>query len=718
MNIIKMDGRKMSFMPNKILKRIKIQSRGLKVSPDLLFQKVIPHIIDGITTTEIDEIIAFKSADLQMEHPDYSLLGGRILMTRQSKIIGVPLEESDLKLDFFAASTFLAKYSMKGSNKEPLEIPSTMFERVCEHLHKGDEENKEKLLIELKSRRGNFSTPVYKNSGIDKRNSLISCNLTTMYDDSREGIQETLDKLSSGSKEGSGIGLLMDPIRSEQSMVSSFNNNAGGIVGVARMVEATMQFYKQGDRSGSCAMYLSTWHKDIEKFLKLTLPIGIEKQRTRDLFSAVVIDDIFMECLIKNEPYYTFCPNDILKNGLKPLQNSFGKEFSETYYKAIELGIGTEVSAKKLWDAIITSQVESGKPYIFYKDNANKRNMQCNIGIINMLNLCAEISQVSKPGYTPQCALASINLGEQDSLKSIANTTKVLTRGLNKVIDVNKWSDIWSKNAGEDQRAIAIGVAGMADFFAKRGISFESQDAKDWNRLIFETMYKAFVEESMAIAIEEGKNYPAYDGSLYSKGETYIEGWSPLAEGKSIPMYNSLGLGLMPTASSAILLSVFEAFGPPDSNAFSRQVGNGEFLVVNRYLIEELIELGLWTQSVKDQLIRDDGSVQNIKELPEEIKYRYKTVWEIPQKALIDLAIIRNKFVDQSQSMNLYFATADYKKISSAQVYAWKNGLKTGVYYTRTKSKQGANKKLSSNTIEVKKPENSLFDCAGGGCGA
>ena len=718
MKIKKMSGKLFPFAPNKILNRIKVQSKGLQVNPDLLFQKVIPHIIEGITTTEIDEIIAFKAADLQMEHPDYSLLGGRILMTRQSKIIGMPLEEVDLEFDFFAASTFLAKYSKKGSKKEALEIPSMMFERVSEHLHKDDPKNKKILLDELYGRRANFSTPVYTNAGIEKRNSLISCNLTTLQDDSLDGIENTLKKLAEASKEGSGIGLQCDKLRSRHSLVSAFNNNAGGIIRFADMVQGKMRFYKQGDRSGSCALYLSVWHKDISDFLNLTLPIGDEKLRARDLFTAVVIDDIFMNALIDDKDYYIFCPDDLKKAGLPHLSDVWGTEFEEVYYKAIELGLGTKVSPKKLWDSIIRSQVESGKPYIFYKDNANRRNMQCNIGIINMLNLCAEISQVSKRNYTPQCALASINLAAQDNLKTIAKTAKVLTRALNKVIDVNKWSDQWSKNAGVDQRAMAIGVAGLADFFAKRKISFESDEAKEWNKAIFEAIYKAFVEESMVLAQEAGKNYPAYENSPYSEGKTYINGWSPLPEGVPIPMYNSLGVGLMPTAGSAILLSSFESFMPVDSNMFTRKVGGGEFMVVNRYLIYELIEMGLWTQDIKDKIIRNQGSLQGINEISEDLQYRYKTVWEIPQKALIDLAIIRNDYVDQSQSMNLYFQDANYKKISSAQVYAWKKGLKTGVYYTRTRSKQEANTKLSANSVKVEKPIDSLFDCAGGGCGA
>jgi ribonucleoside-diphosphate reductase alpha subunit len=379
-----------------------------------------------------------------------------------------------------------------------------------------------------------------------------NCNLTHLEDDSFEGIENTLTKISSASKEGSGIGLLIDPLRSKESIVSSFNGNAGGVVRLADMVQAKMRFYKQGSRSGSCALYLSVWHKDIFDFLELTLPIGDEQLRTRDLFTAVIVNDLFMRQLEVNGEWYLFCPNDIKKAGLTPLYELHGEEFEAEYHKAVELGLGTKVEAKQIWDSIIKSEVESGKPYVMFKDNANKRNMQSNIGVIKQSNLCIEIFQASKPNYTPQCTLASVNLSKHSTLETIAKTTKVLTRALNCVIDKNKWSDSWSEAAGLDQRALAIGIAGMADFFAKKKISYESEEARQWNKDITETMYKAFVEESMRLAIEQGKNYPAWEGSPYSKGETYIEGWSPLPEGQPIPMLNSLGLALMPTASCSV----------------------------------------------------------------------------------------------------------------------------------------------------------------------
>jgi ribonucleoside-diphosphate reductase alpha subunit len=481
------------------------------------------------------------------------------------------------------------------------------------------------------------------------------------------------------------------------------------------MVQSKMRFYKQGSRSGSCALYISLWHRDIMDFLELTLPIGSAELRTKDLFTSIIVNDLFMDKLEKGEDWYLFCPNDIKKAGLKPLYNLHGEKFNAEYQKAVNLGIGKKVNPKDIFDAIIKSQVESGRPYVMFKDNANKRNMHDNIGPIKQSNLCIEVMQASKPKYTPQCTLASVNLAEHDTLETIAQTTRVLVRALNKVIDKNKWSDNWSEKAGLDQRALAIGVAGLADFFAKKKISFESEEAKQWNKDIFETMYKTAVIESMLLAEEKGENYPAWEGSRYSKGETYIEGWSPKPEGEPIPMYNSLLLGLMPTASSAILLGVFESFEPATANLFTRRVGQGEFLVVNKYLVNELIENNLWDSTIIDKVIKNQGSVQNIVEIPEEIRNRYKDVWEIPQRVLLDLSIIRNKYVDQSQSLNVYHSDAKYGKIASALMYAWKGGLKTGVYYTRTKSKLEANSKLASNQIanQVEKPKDSQFECFG-----
>jgi ribonucleoside-diphosphate reductase alpha chain len=714
MKIRKRNGDFQAFMPNKILSRIKQHSKDLNVDSDQLFKEVIPLIYDDMTTTELDELIAFKAADKVISHPDYATLGGRLLLSRQSKLIGKELQPVDMTYDFFAATTFLKKYSMK-EGSTPIELPSCMYERVANHLATSEKE-KDMFLDQLTNKRMNFATPIYTNAGIPKRNGMISCNLTTLYSDSIDGIEDTLTKISYASKEGAGIGLLIDPLRSRHSIVGSFNGNAGGVVRLADMVQSKMRFYKQGSRSGSCALYLSLWHRDIMDFLELTLPIGDEQLRTRDLFTAVVVNDLFMEKLTNNEDWYLFCPSQIERAGLKPLHEIWGDEFVAEYKKAVELGLGTQINPKTIWDAIIKAQVESGRPYVFFKDNANKRNMQRNIGVVKQSNLCIEITNVSKPGYTSQCTLGSINLAEHNDLQSIDKSTRVMVRALNAVIDKNKWSDDWSEKAGLDQRSLAIGVAGLADFFAKKKISFESDEAKQWNNDIFETMYKAAVTESMNMAKEQGRNYPSWEGSPYANGETYIEGWSPAPVGEPIPMLNSLLLGLMPTASSAILLGVFESFEPVTSNLFTRRVGQGEFLVINKHLVDELDGLGIWNTDIKNKIVANGGSVQMINEIPQEIRHRYKDVWEIPQRVLLDLSAIRNKYVDQSQSLNVYHTDAKYSKISSALMYAWKSGLKSGAYYTRTKSKIENNSKLSSGgSAEVlsKKPDTSQFECFG-----
>lgn len=1010
MKIKKRSGELSSFMPNKILNRIKEQAKGLKVNSDYVFQKVIPSIQDEMTTTQIDEIIAFKCNDLTVEHPDYSILAARVLLTRQAKLLGVTLEEVDRKYDFLGAVTFLKSYSVKKGKDTPIEIPSMMYDRVANHLGETEEDIKE-LSIELKAKRVSLATPVLSNSAT-KRQALISCftkdtlvntdkglvkiseikkgdlvlthknrfrsvnevyenplldrsvktvkvyrtkeikctdnheflsyttederlglepsfkpikwlrvgdfvkggyaedsirissfikpigddffyritdiqtieiqdefvydlnveedhsysvenivvhncNLTHLIDDSLEGIEQTKYHIAKASKEGAGIGLLIDPIRSKDTLVESFQGYASGLVRLADMVQSTMRFYKQGTRSGSCALYLSVWHKDVMDFLKLTLNQGSENMRTRDLQTAVIIDDIFMNCLINGDTYYTFCPHVLVKAGLKPLYELAGKDFEAEYNKAVELGLGTAVEAKDIWNAIISAQVESGTPYVFFKDNANKKNMQENIGIVRQSNLCVapetliltkegyqeiaklenqevevwngkqwsstkvvktgenqklitihyyvkdcdtmttwyktlrcteyhkwyilgedgqekkveakdlkigdftidyinpftgnklssiityvsestnddtycvneplenkvvfngvltgnciEITQVSKPLYTPQCALGLIPLPFHDSLESIAKSTKVLVKALNRVIDVNKWSDEASKAAGEDQRAIAIGIGGLAEFFAQRKLSFTSEEARKWNRDIMETMYKAALEASMELAIKKGVNYPAWEGSPYSKGKTLIEGWNPLGGDAPIPMANSLLIGLMPSAGTSMILGISESFEPFSSNMFTRTVGNGQFTVVNKWLVKDLEDYGMWDKQMSDLIAYYGGSIQDIDIIPQEIKERYRIVTEIPQKALIDMAIDRQQFIDQSQSLNLYFPDASYTKISSALMHGWKNGMKTGSYYMKTEKKSEKAKRLYKIDLP-ERPNDSIAQCFG-----
>ena len=706
MNIIKRNGQKQGFSPNKVYNRIKQQSKNLTVDVDKIFKSVIPNINDGMSTTEIDEILAFNIADFIQEHPDYSTLASRILITRQGKIINKTPEEVDLNYDFFATVTFLKKYSLKNDKEQPIELPSCMYNRVSEYF--GSDKEIEIFKEEFKNKTISAATPILTNGG-SSRNGYISCNLTELIDDSLEGIEETLTNIAKASKEGSGIGLLCDSLRSEESLVSTFKGNAGGVVRFADMVQSKMRFYKQGTRSGSAALYLSVWHKDILRFLELRLPVGDEKLRTRDLFTAVIINDNFMDCLLNEKDWYLFCPNDIKKVGLSPLQNSWGEEYENIYNKAVELGIGKKVNPKTIWDALIRSQVESGTPYTFYKDNANRKNMQNNIGVIKQSNLCIEICEVSKPNYTPQCTLGLIPLAYHDNLDTIDKSTRVLVRLLNKVIDKNQWSDRASKNAGEDQRALAIGIGGLADFFAKKKISFTSLEAKQWNKDIVETIYKAALSESNKLAEELNQTYPAWEDSLYSKGKTLIDNWSPIEKDKPIKLMNSLFVGLMPSASTSILLSINEAFEPFSSNLQVRDTGAGEFLIINKWLVKDLEEANLWNKNIQQELVQQGGSVQNLL-IPNEIKERYRTIWEIPQRELINMAADRQEFIDQSQSLNLYFSGGEYGKISGALKYGWEKGLKTGSYYMRTEKKT---EKPSYLATKVEKPANSPFECFG-----
>lgn len=707
MKIIKNNGKSQDFSPNKIMQRIKTHAKGLSVNSDNIFKAVIPSIQDSMTTTELDELLSLKIAEFIQDHPDYSTLASRILITRQGKLIGKEPMDVDLDYDYFGTVTFLTKYSLKDDSGRPIELPSCMYKRVGYYFGI-DEEEKELFTKELMSKRISVATPILTNADT-VREAYISCNITTLIEDSTEGILETLDNISKASREGAGIGLSIDALRSKMSMVSSFKGSAGGVVRFADMVQSHMRFFKQGTRAGSAALYLSVWHKDILDFLNLKLPIGDEKLRARDLFTAVIINDNFMNALINETEWYLFCPNEIKLAGLRPLQDLWGSDYETEYNKAIELGIGEKVNPKTIWDAIIKSCAESGTPYVMFKDNANRINMQDNIGTIKSFNLCAEFAGVSKPGYTSQCDLGLINLTVHDGLDSITESTRILTRLLNRVIDKNKWQDKPSELAGEDQRSIGIGVAGLADFFAIKDLSFTSEEARQWNIGIFETIHKSAVIQSNELAEIEG-NYPAWEGSRYQKGLTYIEGWSPKEQGEPIKMRNSLISVVLPSASTSILLSSNECTEPFGANIQVRNTGSGEFLLINKYLVKDLEKIGLWNDFVKKELIQNEGSVQSLP-FTDHLREKYKSVWEISQRDIIQMAADRQRFIDQSQSMNLYFEGGTYGKISGALKYGWEQGLKTGVYYTKTEKKTSKPTRLTQMD-STEKPQTD-FECFG-----
>jgi len=710
MQILKRDGSKQQFSPDKIMSRISSCSKGLSIDVDTVFKSVIPSVEDGMNTTEMDELLAFKIADFIQDHPDYSILASRILITRQGKLIGVVPEEVDMSYDFFGTVTFLKKYSTKTPSETPLELPSMMYNRVADFFADNEKDRLE-FREELKSKRISVATPILTNTGTN-REAYISCNITTNISDSSEGILETLNNISLASREGAGIGLNIDNLRSSKSNVSSFNGKAGGVIRYADMVQSHMRFFRQGTRSGSAALYLSLWHKDIRDFLNLKLPIGDEKLRARDIFTAVIVNDNFMNALLNNEDWYLFCPKDIADNGLKPFQDIHGKEYEAEYNKAVALGIGEKIDPKVIWDSIIKSQAESGMPYTFYKDNANKKNMQDNIGTIKSSNLCIEFLGVSDSKYTSQCDLGLINLAAHTSLKSIEKSAGVLTRLLNRVIDKNKWQDDPSEKAGNHQRAIGIGIGGLADFFAIKDLPFVCDESKKWNVDIQKAIYMGAITESNRLAVESNKSYPAWKGSKYENGETYIDGWSPVAKGESIMMLNSILCCLMPSAGTSILLGVNECFEPFGSNLQVRNTGAGEFLQINKYLVRDFEKLGIWNDHTKSLLIQNGGSVQDMP-VTDHIKNKYKTVWEISQKSIISMAADRAKYIDQSQSMNLYFENSTYGKISGALKYAWEQGLKTGSYYIKTEKRTEKPTRLTQMSVDTTASDNSNFECFG-----
>lgn len=699
MNIIKQDGSVQKFSPNKILSRIKRASKGLNVDAEKVFQDTVYGVVDNMTTKEIDNLIANTSANKMVINQDYSKLASNIIISRQSKIMGVEPIDSDYLFDFLGIVSFLYKYSLKNDMGEPIELPHMMYRRVANHLFDNKTEADE-YYDALRYRRISVATPQLMNYG-SERGSGISCNITSLIDDSKEGILETLRIASLASSDGSGIGNHIHNIRSKETMVSSFKGFAGGVVRYCDMLQSHMRFFKQGNRSGSAAVYLGVWHRDIEDFLELRLQVGEERKRTRDLFTAVCIPDLFYEKLNANDDsWFVFCPHEVKEAGFPPLYDCFGDDFKKLYNQLVEYGLGREVSLKKIWNMLLTSQSESGLPYTFNWCNANKFNPQSNIGIRRGSNLCIEFMGVSRPNYTSQCNLGLIplhNIGKND-WEEVKERTKLMVRGLNKAIDITVWSTDDAEAAGEDQRTIGIGIAGLADYMAIHDIIFDSNEALEFNEELIRVMYEAAKEESSRLAKDVyKKNYPAWSGSMYDEEGT--------------PMINSLLLCLMPSASTSGLLGVNEAFEAFHSNIFQRRLDVGEFVVVNKYLQKELGDIDLWNDDIRNKILKGEGSIQHIEEIPARIRLKYRTIFEYKQKKLIDLAVRRQKNLDQSQSMNLYFKEATSGKIGGALNYGWKNGLITGSYYIKTESSLAAPTRLSTGLTE--KPKDSPFECFG-----
>jgi ribonucleoside-diphosphate reductase alpha subunit len=604
----------------------------------------------------------------------------------------------DHNYDFFGFKTLEKSYLLK-VNEKIVERPQTMIMRVSLGIHKKDIESAFETYHLMSQKWFTHATPTLFNSGTPKPQ-MSSCFLLAMRDDSIEGIFETLQQCAIISKNAGGIGLAVHCIRSTSSYIRGTNGHSNGLVPMLRVYNDTARYVDQGGgkRKGAFAIYLEPWHSDIYEFLNLKKNTGKEENRARDLFYALWVSDLFMRRVENNEDWTLMCPNEC-----PGLFESWGEEFEKLYLSYEEKGKGRKtVKAQHLWNAIIEAQIETGVPYMLYKDHANRKSNQQNLGTIKSSNLCCEIMEYTDKDQVAVCNLASINLSrfvneegvfDYDQLHSV---TEKITKNLNRVIDENFYPIPEAKFSNFKNRPIGIGVQGLADTFQKMKIPFEDERANDTNKKIFETIYHASLTESLRLAKEEGP-YESFPGSPMSKGifqfdmwdqkpHTDRYDWDALREEiKEHGIRNSLLLAPMPTASTSQILGNNESFEPYTSNVYTRRVLAGEFICVNPHLVKDLIKAGLWNWEIRNALIGSNGSVLDVKGIPEDIKKLYKTVWEIPQKTLMNLAIERAPYICQSQSFNVYMAEPTFAKMSSMHFYAWRNGLKTGQYYLRSK---------------------------------
>lgn len=735
MKIVKRNGVKMDFNPTKILKRIKTQAEGLKVDCDDLFVKVTQGIADNMSTKSVDDLIARTAAGLTTTHPDYSKLAANVCISRHHKdthddflktakelfyknviteellnkikdnvqIIRENIDyKRDYHFDYFGWSTLEEIYLLKFEEKV-YERPQDMYMRVALHLNEDINEAIEYYHL-ISQQLISPATPILLNSGT-KNGSLVSCNLTWLKEDSREGILQTLSNISMASAAAEGIGLGLSNLRSKDSFVGA-NGKAGGLLKMAKMVNEHMRFFNQkGKRPGACALYIEPWHRDIFDVLDIRKNIGKDEERARDLFLALWIPDNFMRAVKEDTDWYLFCPNDIRKAGLKPLYEIYGEEYEVEYQKAVELGIGKKIKATDLWLKILDSQMETGVPYMLYKDHINRKSAQKNIGTIKSSNLCAEITLYSDAFTTAQCILSSIPL--QKFLKNgkfdyelLEKAIFYIVKTLNMVIEKNDYSSEEAKKGAREQRALAIGVQGLADLFAILRISFTSDEAKKLNKEIFEAIYYFGLKASCQLAKERNETYPYFEGSPASQGILQFDMWgladddlsgkfdwySLKSQIQKHGLLNANITGDMPTASSAIAIGSNEMYEPFTYNMYTRKTKSGEFVVLTKYLVQHLEELGLWNDMIKSQLIKDNGSIQNIPVIEDSVKEIYKTVYEISQKEILSMSADRAPFVDQTLSQNIYMSKPTVGKLTSSHFYAWERGLKTGQYYLRSEA--------------------------------
>jgi ribonucleoside-diphosphate reductase alpha chain len=646
---------------------------------------------------------------------------------------------NDYNFDYFAWRSLQEMYLLKTPQGKVIERPQHMYMRVALWVTNSFEEAVE-YYNSLSNQLISPATPIIINSG-SKVPQLASCVLHYNNSDSRNGLLETLNDISTYSSDAAGIGLSMSNIRSKESRISTSGGHSGGLLKYLKIVNESLRFFnQQGRRPGSAAIYIEPWHKDVIDLLEIKKNTGAEELRARDLFTALWIPDNFMRAVKDSTDWYLFCPNDILKAGIKPLQECYGDEYENNYNMAVELGLGKKVKAQDVWTKIIESQVETGVPYLCSKDSANKKTNHQNIGVIKQSNLCNEIYQYTDEKTTAICTLSSMVLknfiekGEFD-FNLLYDEVRKVVRALNKVININRYSTEKGKKGGLDQRAIAIGTQGLADVFYLMDYIFTSEEAKKLNKAIFETIYFAAITESNKLCMEgKYEPYVHFKGSPMSKGvfqfdmwglnEDDLSGrwpWNDLKQNvKNYGVCNSLFTAQMPVASSAKITGSFEMTEPAHSALFNRRVVGGEIMIVNKYLINDFEKIGIWSEELKNEIILNEGSIQNInfnnhldtedKNYTKKVKRieylisKYKTIWEISQKELINMAADRAPFIDQSQSMNIYMANPTLSKITSSHFHSWEKGLKTLCYYVRTKAISTGAKHLAVDVSKISKP--------------
>ncbi len=762
MFVVKRDGRKEPMMFDKITARVRKLCYGLNdlVDPVKVAMRVIEGLYDGVTTSELDNLAAEIAATLTTAHPDYAKLAARISVSNLHKntkksfsetmkdlyeyvnprtgkkapllsdeVFKVVSENADMLdstiiynrdfgYDYFGFKTLERSYLLK-LNGKIVERPQHMLMRVAIGIHLNDLDSVIETYELMSKKYFTHATPTLFNSGTPKPQ-MSSCFLLAMKDDSIDGIYDTLKQTAKISQSAGGIGLSIHNIRATGSYISGTNGTSNGIVPMLRVFNDTARYVDQGGgkRKGSFAVYVEPWHADIFDFLDLKKNHGKEEMRARDLFYAMWIPDLFMKRVESDAEWTLMCPNEC-----PGLFTNHSEAFEELYLKYEAAGKGRKtIRARELWEKILESQIETGTPYMLYKDAANRKSNQRNLGTIRSSNLCTEIMEYTSPDEVAVCNLASIALpmfiknGEFDH-KELFRVTKRVTKNLNRVIDRNYYPVKEAENSNMRHRPIGLGVQGLADTFILLRLPFTSDEAKKLNQEIFETLYFAAVTASMEEAKEEGP-YSTFKGSPIAEGEFQHNLWGIKDEElsgrwdwgklrKSVKKHgvrNSLLVAPMPTASTSQILGNNECFEPYTSNIYTRRVLSGEFIVVNKHLLEDLVNLGLWNENLKQELMRANGSVQHINGIPEDIKELYKTVWELSMKDIIDMSRQRGYFIDQSQSLNLFMENANYSKLTSMHFYAWKSGLKTGMYYLRTKAAVDAIKFTLDNTKKKEVP--------------